>query len=83
MDQYAIAYGGVTFIETGETPKVERLMVNDLPIVVGNSLEERKAVVVLNRIKSQILEKDPVTLEAFAINDTSTRARECIESSNR
>lgn len=66
MDQYAISYGGVTFIETGEEPKVERLMVNDLPIIVGNSLEERKAVVVLNRIRKQINEKDPVTLNAFA-----------------
>jgi mevalonate kinase len=67
MDQYSIAYGGVSFIYTDENPKVELLNIKELPIVVGDSMEERKASSVLNRIKKQIKEKDPQTLEAFRI----------------
>ncbi|MHA1468600.1 MAG: mevalonate kinase family protein, partial [Promethearchaeota archaeon] len=37
----------------------------NLPIVVGDSVEERKAASVLNRIKQQIQEKDETTLKAF------------------
>ena len=67
MDQYSIAYGGVTFIHTDENPRVEMLDIKELPIVVGDSMEERKAASVLNRIKKQIREKDPSTLEAFKV----------------
>ena len=67
MDQYSIAYGGVTFIHTDENPRVEMLDIKELPIVVGDSMEERKAALVLNRIKRQIKEKDPSTLEAFKV----------------
>ena len=67
MDQYSIAYGGVTFIHTDENPRVEYLNVKELPIVVGDSMEERKASSVLNRVKQQIRDKDPDTLQAFKI----------------
>lgn len=67
MDQYSIAFGGVTFIHTDENPRVEYLDIKELPIVVGDSIEERKASLVLNRVKKQILEKDPATLKAFEI----------------
>ncbi len=67
MDQYSIAYGGVTYIHTDENPRVEMLDIKELPIVVGDSMEERKAASVLNRIKRQIKEKDPSTLEAFKV----------------
>ncbi len=67
MDQYSIAYGGVTFIYTDENPRVEKLDIRELPIVVGDSMEERKAGLVLNRIKQQIQEKDPKTLNAFKV----------------
>jgi mevalonate kinase len=66
MDQYSIAMGGVSFIETGERPKVESLAIKSLPVVVGDSQEERHAKVVLNRIKQQLLEKDPTTHHAFS-----------------
>ncbi len=65
MDQYAIAYGGVTFIETGEKPKVTRLPIHQLPVVVGDSQEERQAKVILNRIRAQITAKDQTVLKAF------------------
>ncbi len=67
MDQYSIAYGGVTFIHTDENPRVEILDINELPVVVGDSMEERKAVSVLNRVKRQIREKEEKTLEAFKV----------------
>ena len=65
MDQYSIAYGGVTFIHTDENPSVEMLDIKELPIVVGDSMEERKASSVLNRVKKQVKEKDKITLDAF------------------
>ena len=65
MDQYAIAYGGVTFIETGESPKVTKLPIRKLPIVVGDSQELRQAKVILNRIREQITAKDQTVLNAF------------------
>jgi mevalonate kinase len=65
MDQYSIAYGGVTFIHTDENPSVEMLDIKELPIVVGDSMEERKASSVLNRVKKQIKENDKATLDAF------------------
>ncbi|TFG02929.1 MAG: hypothetical protein EU539_12700 [Promethearchaeota archaeon] len=67
MDQYSIAHGGVTFIHTDEHPRVEVLDIKKLPIVVGDSMEERKAASVLNRVKKQIRTRDPTTLEAFKI----------------
>ncbi len=67
MDQYSIAYGGVTFIHTDENPRVEILDINELPVVVGDSMEERKAVSVLNRVKRQIREKEEKTLDAFKV----------------
>ena len=67
MDQYSIAHGGITFIHTDENPKVEQLEVNFLPIVVGDSMEERKAASILNRIKNKIKMKDIETLEAFNV----------------
>jgi galactokinase len=39
MDQYAIAFGGVTYIDTGPTPNVESIPVNSLPIVVADTQE--------------------------------------------
>ncbi|MFX1441954.1 MAG: mevalonate kinase [Promethearchaeota archaeon] len=70
MDQYSIAYGGVTFIHTDENPRVEMLDIKELPIVVGDSMEERKASFVLNRVKKQIQEKDKSTLDAFKVIET-------------
>ncbi len=65
MDQYSIAHGGITFIHTDDNPRVEQLKLKNLPIVVGDSVEDRKAASVLNRIKKQILLKDEITLKAF------------------
>ncbi|MFX1310152.1 MAG: hypothetical protein ACFE8C_10680 [Promethearchaeota archaeon] len=67
LDQYTEAFGGVVFIHTDENPRVEHLEIEELPVVVGNSMEERKASVILNRVKKNIQEKDPITLKAFKV----------------
>ncbi len=68
LDQYTIAHGGVVFINTDyKNPGVEHLSIREMPIVVGDSMEERKASLILNRIKKQIKEKDPQTLGAFKV----------------
>ncbi len=68
LDQYTIAYGGVVFIRTDyQNPGVEPINIKNMPIVVGNSMEERKAASVLNSVKTQIKEKDPATLAAFKV----------------
>jgi len=67
LDQYTEAYGGIVFIHTDENPSVEYLDVKNLPVVVGDSMEERKASSILNRVKKQLKEKDPITLKAFKV----------------
>ncbi len=67
LDQYTEAYGGIVFIYTDENPSVEYLDVKNLPVVVGDSMEERKASSILNRVKKQLKEKDPITLKAFKV----------------
>lgn len=59
MDQYSIAYGGVTFIETGEITRVKSLPSISLPIVIGDSDEPRMAKVVLNRTMDLLNNRDP------------------------
>ena len=70
LDQYTEAFGGVVFIHTDENPRVEHLEVEELPVVVGNSMEKRKASFILNRVKKNIQEKDPITLKAFKVIET-------------
>ncbi|MFX1323382.1 MAG: hypothetical protein ACFE8N_00385 [Promethearchaeota archaeon] len=79
LDQYTEAYGGVVFIHTDENPSVEPLNIDELPIVVGDSMEERKASLILNRVKKQIKEKDPRILKAFEIiEDCVYQAKEAL-----
>jgi mevalonate kinase len=65
MDQYSIAHGGVTFIATGDQPRVDVLNVNCIPLVIGDSCEPREAKKVLNRVKQELQNGNPVYLDAF------------------
>lgn len=65
MDQYAIAYGGITFISTGEPPSAEVLPIEELPVVVGDSDEPRHAAEVLNRTRERLEAGDEVVIDAF------------------
>lgn len=66
-NQYTEVYGGIVFIHTDENPSVEYLNVKSLPIVVGDSMEDRKASLILNRVKTQLKERNSTTLKAFKI----------------
>ncbi|MHA1715751.1 MAG: mevalonate kinase family protein [Promethearchaeota archaeon] len=79
MDQYSIAYGGVTFITTDETPDVEVLEVNCLPLVVGDSCEPREAKKVLNRVKRELDNNNPLYHDAFKrIHNVVLEGREAV-----
>ncbi len=79
LDQYTETFGGIVFIHTDENPGVEHLDVEELPVVVGDSMEERKASKILNRVKKNIREKDPTTLKAFKVIETCVyQAKEAI-----
>lgn len=65
MDQYAIAYGGVTFITTGVPASAEVLPIGELPVVVGDSAEPRHAGEVLGRTRVRLQARDAVVLDAF------------------
>eukprot|EP01105_Mastigella_eilhardi_P005202 TRINITY_DN16965_c0_g1_i1.p1 TRINITY_DN16965_c0_g1~~TRINITY_DN16965_c0_g1_i1.p1 ORF type:complete len:326 (-),score=108.15 TRINITY_DN16965_c0_g1_i1:63-1040(-) len=66
MDQYAIAYGGVTLITTGdEQHGAQPLNVKSLHVVVGDTLEPRPLHTLLHQFKRKLADKDPVVMDAF------------------
>lgn len=65
MDQFSIAYGGITFIETGDQTKITKIPANSIPLVIGNSNEPRMAKSVLNRTMALLQEKDPKMISLF------------------
>lgn len=67
MDQYSIAFGGVTFIETGNETKITSIPSKSLPFVIGDSSEPRQAKVILNKTMKLLEEGDP---EFHSIFDT-------------
>nr|MDO8115569.1 hypothetical protein [Candidatus Sigynarchaeota archaeon] len=80
MDQYSIAFGGVTFISTGDSPDVKILDVDCVPLVVGDSCEPREAKKVLNRVKREVESGNLVYLEAFGkIYDVVIEGRQHLE----
>ena len=67
MDQYSIAYGGITFIETGDQTTVTYLPKMSIPLIIGDSCEPRKASSVLNFTMDKLRNKDPHFLKCFDI----------------
>jgi mevalonate kinase len=65
MDQYSIAFGGVTFIETGDQTQVTRIPMKSIPFVIGDSQEPRQAKVILNKTMKLLDEKDPAFVGYF------------------
>jgi mevalonate kinase len=64
-DQYSIAFGGVTSIETGDRTKVTRIPMKNIPFVIGDSQEPRQAKVILNKTMKLLQEKDPAFVSYF------------------
>ncbi|KAH3763489.1 GHMP kinase [Pelomyxa schiedti] len=65
MDQYAISHGGVTLIQTGESPSVTPLSVRSLPVVVGDTMEPRPLKTMLTAFRKRLADSDPIVLEGF------------------
>lgn len=63
MDQYAIAFGGVTFIHTGNEAGVERLPLESLPIVVADTQESHDTQALQKWLRGRIADNDPSVLE--------------------
>ncbi len=59
MDQYAIAYGGVTYIQTGDEAGVERLPVPSLPVLVADTQESHDTQALQKWLRRRIAEGDP------------------------
>ena len=83
MDQYSIAYGGVTFIETGEQTRVTKLKNRSIPLVIGDSCEPRMAASVLNTTMQKLNEKDPRFLACFKLlNENVIEGLEALKRNN-
>ncbi len=59
MDQYAIAFGGVTYIETGPQAGVIQLPLDSLPIVVADTQEKHDTQALQKWIRDRIAREDP------------------------
>lgn len=73
MDQYAIAYGGVTYIETGDQPRVERLTTRELPIIVADTEEKHSTRELQVWLRRRIAQREKQLL------DSLTRVVELVE----
>lgn len=62
MDQYAIAYGGVTYIHTGDDASAEKLPVSSLPIVVADTQEQHSTQELQVWLRDRIAIHEPVLM---------------------
>jgi mevalonate kinase len=58
MDQYAIAFGGVTYIQTGEQAEVERLPLESLPVLVADTEEKHDTRALQKWLRARIARED-------------------------
>jgi mevalonate kinase len=83
MDQYSVACGGVTFLETGAETKVTTIPMTEVPFVIGDSCEPRQAKVILNKTMSLLEAKDPLFVECFeGIHQNVMNGYEAIKQGN-
>jgi len=81
MDQYAIAFGGVTYIQTGEDAGVEKLDVTSLPIVVADTREAHDTRALQKWLRRRIAEREPLLLDSLAqVVDIVERGRRALVS---
>jgi mevalonate kinase len=59
MDQYAIACGGVTYIDTGPQPAAESIQVKSLPIAVGDTREPHDTRQLQKWLRQRLAQSDP------------------------
>jgi len=83
MDQYAIAYGGITFINTSAPASVERIYRRELALVVGDTQEHRQAANMLAHVRAHLDAKDPLFVDAFErVRDLTLAGKEALAAGN-
>lgn len=65
MDQYAIAYGGVSYIETGSQPRVESLATPELPVIVADTQEKHNTRDLQVWLRKRLSEAEPLLLSSL------------------
>jgi mevalonate kinase len=63
MDQYAIAFGGVTYIETGDQANAEQLPLDSLPLVVADTEEKHDTQALQKWLRKRITQEDLSVME--------------------
>jgi mevalonate kinase len=83
MDQYAIAFGGVTYIETGSEPSVEKLPVSSLPIVVADTQEKHDTQQLQKWLNERLAKNDRILWESLLrVADFVEKGRQALISSD-
>jgi mevalonate kinase len=65
MDQYAIAFGGITYIHTGVDAGVEKLPGDSLPVVVADTLEQHDTRELQIWLRRRIESKEKLLLDSL------------------
>ena len=65
MDQYAIAFGGVTYIHTGAEARVEKLPGDSLPVVVADTQEQHDTKKLQIWLRRRIESKEKLLLDSL------------------
>ncbi len=65
MDQYAIAFGGVTYIQTGSQPSVEKLSVGSLPVVVADTQEKHDTQQLQKWLRGRLDQNDRILWDSL------------------
>jgi len=65
MDQYAIAYGGVTYINTGSNPGVEPIPVNSLPVIVADTQDTHNTQEIQEMLQDRLRANDKVLTDSL------------------
>ncbi len=65
MDQYAIAYGGITYIDTGPNPGVEMLPTASLPVIVADTQDTHCTEEIQEWLQDRLRAMDPVLVNSL------------------
>ena len=83
MDQYAIAYGGVTYINTGSTPGVEPIIVNSLPVIVADTQDTHNTQEIQEMLQDRLRVNDKVlTNSLLRVVSLVERGKEALMNGN-
>jgi len=65
MDQYAISFGGITYITTDENASAEKLTHPDLKLIVADSKDTHDTAELQIWLRKRLHDKEPVLLESL------------------